>query len=342
MIDGFAPRARLVGNWEHRLLSIRRERAGLLHCIRCSIAVCMAFSATTAYCGDSQESQIGITSQSRPAAAVVSLAPQDEKYGVGAFIDDLSDTRWESLAAFAGVTFQGIRNWNWGSSKSFHANPEGWFGAKTGSGGMDKLGHAWSAYAIADVLGERLVMSGRNPIRAAVSAALIAEAVMLYVEFFDGYSVDHGFSREDFILNTLGAGLALARHANPELREKLDFRLEYLPSGYKGFRPFADYAGQKYVLSIKLAGFDMIRGTPLRFLELQTGYYAEGFSKAEREDGMTPNRRLFVGLGVNVSELLLGRRQAGEPPARRGLRVFFEGIQVPHTAARSTRSLDDK
>lgn len=74
--------------------------------------------------------------------------------------DDVQATRWETSAAVAGVTALGAYSWDWGSSKKFKMNSEGWFGDNTGSGGADKLGHAFSSYALNNVLTDRLVRKG--------------------------------------------------------------------------------------------------------------------------------------------------------------------------------------
>lgn len=260
-----------------------------------------------------------------------------EDYGLATWTEDVKATRWESGAALAGVTALGLANWDWGSSKSFTWNPEGWFGEDTGSGGADKLGHAFTSYALTNVLADRLVRAGRSPERAVLSAALTTQAIMLYVEVFDGYSKDHGFAPEDVVMNLLGSGMAYGRMVNPRLRELTDFRMEYEASGYKGFRPVSDYSGQKYLIALKLSGVDALRDTPLRFLELQTGYYTRGFSKAERDDGLSRSRHGFVGVGLNVSELLLGRRASQESELKNAGRLFFEHVQLPYTAARTSR-----
>lgn len=249
--------------------------------------------------------------------------------------DDVQATRWETGAAVAGVTALGAYSWDWGSSKKFKMNSEGWFGDNTGSGGADKLGHAFSSYALNNVLTDRLVRKGRPVERAALSAALTTQAIMFYVEVFDGFSNDHGFAREDVAMNLLGSGLSYVRAVNPKVRDLVDFRLEYQSSGYKGFRPLSDYAGQKYVVALKLSGVDALRQTPLRYLELQTGYYARGFSKAERDAGIDRSRHHFVGVGINLGELLFGQRSERETELRNAGRVFFEHIQLPSTAARS-------
>lgn len=238
---------------------------------------------------------------------------------------------------FTEVTVFGLRNWNWnwGSSHSFHSTAEGWFGLNTENGGADKLGHAFSGYLITNGLAEQLLRQGRSPKQAALTSALNTQALLTYVEIYDGYSVNHGWSMEDLVMNMVGSGAAYLRQATPGLRDKLDFRLEYQPSGYKGFSAITDYAGQKYVLTVKLSGFNELRNTSWRYVELQTGYYTRGFSRDEQARGQTRSRHSFVGIGLNWSELLFGQRANNEAGARRGGRLFFEHIQVPYTATRS-------
>jgi hypothetical protein len=259
------------------------------------------------------------------------------RYDLSSWAEDLKATKWEAGGTFAGVTAIGMNSWNWGSSNSFNFNPEGWFGKDTGSGGADKLGHAFTSYALTNVLANRLVREGRSPERAALSAAITAQAIMLYVEVFDGLSNDHGFAREDVVMNLLGTGLAYARTVNPNVRDLLDFRMEYQSSGYKGYRPFSDYSGQKYLVALKLGGFKALRDTPFRYLELQTGYYTRGFSKSERANGLERSRHSFIGVGVNLNELLFGGRTGEEAALKNAGRLFFEHIQIPHTAARVSR-----
>lgn len=194
---------------------------------------------------------------------------------------------------------------------------------------MDKLGHAFSSYAMTNGLSEALLAKGRDPQRAATAALIASQALMFYVEIFDGYSNDHGFAREDLVFNFSGSVLAWARTVYPRVRDLVDYRLEYTSSGYSGFRPLSDYAGQKYLLAWKASSIKGLRDSPLRFLELQTGYYARGFSKKEEQDGKMPTRHAFIGLSINLAELLSGRRQAGESRWRHGSRLLLEHVQVP-------------
>lgn len=242
--------------------------------------------------------------------------------------------RYETAALFAGITAVGIYSWNWGSS-GFRTNSEGWFRADTGSGGADKLGHAFTAYAFANLLTEAIYIHGGSSPSAPLTASVLSMGLMTYVEMFDGFSEDHGFSYEDMVLDALGVGLAYARHRIPGLRDLLDFRMEYWPSGYKGFRPLSDYSGMRYLLAFKLSGIELSRKNPLRYLELHTGYYTRGFFPQERADGKLRERTPYVGIGLNLNELFFGHRPKDSPELLdRARRLVFEHIQVPYTSYR--------
>lgn len=199
---------------------------------------------------------------------------------------------------------------------------------------MDKLGHAFSSYTMTNLFAEHLQRKGRTPAQAALSAALLTQALMLYVETFDGFSTDHGFSYEDVIMNLAGTSLAYARQRYPKLKELIDYRMEYSPSGYKGngikgFRPVSDYAGQKYLLVLKLSGIHALKETPLKYVELNAGYYARGFTTQEEALGMQRTRTAFVGVGLNLSQLFFGDRSQNESWGKTAGRDFFEHIQLP-------------
>lgn len=237
----------------------------------------------------------------------------------------------ETLAIFAGMTIKGALTWDWGSSP-FHFNSEGWFGKDTNSFGMDKLGHAFTGYIITDLATDRIAYHAPDPNGAQLSAAVIAGAVMTYVEIGDAMSGTHGFSHEDLIADFAGIGFSVLRSTFPGLRETLDFRLEYLPSGNKeGFHPITDYSGQKYILALKLAGFDRFRDSPLRFVELHGGYFARGFTDKEQERGVPVRREPYVGIGLNLSELLFNRPANRDTIYARGARRYLEYFQIPYT-----------
>ena len=248
-------------------------------------------------------------------------------------IADNAESVWiDTAAILGGATALGIVSFDAGSS-DFHFNSEGFFGRDTGSLGMDKLGHAFTSYVIADYLTTRI---GAEKPDAEFTASLLALGAMTDVEILDGFSGDHGFSYEDMIANASGIGFAWLRNEVPGLRGKVDFRMEYLPSGnISGFHPITDYSGQKYLLALKLSGFEAFEDMPLRFVELQAGYFARGFTGEEREHGDSLRREPFVGIGLNLSELLLSGEEVRKSRAGKVARRVLEYVQIPYTALRS-------
>ena len=264
-----------------------------------------------------------------------------KKYSLHTAKEDLSALKWDGGLVFAGITAIGVKGWAWGTAP-FHFHSEGWCGLDSSSGCTDKFGHAFTSYTLTGAFAERLKSMGRNDRRAATSAFLLTEALMLYVETFDGISKDHGFSYEDLTANLLGGGLAYWREVNPKVKDLIDYRMEYKPSGYKGgfmggYRPMSDYAGQKYVFAFKFAGINSLKKTPLKYFELQGGYYARGFTDAERALNLPLQRTTFVGVGVNLSELLFGTRDKNESTTKQVGRFFFDHIQTPYTYVRTNK-----
>jgi hypothetical protein len=221
----------------------------------------------------------------------------------------------ESAVIFAMVTYAGLDAWGWGT-RSFTVDPEGWFGMQTPHGGADKVGHLYVTYLISelfylrlhDYYGKRRVVS--------LYPALLGLAIMTYVEVADGFSVDHGFSPEDFIMDFSGAGFSSIRNAIPRIGTVLDLRFEYLPSrSVRGLHPFKDYSGQKFFGVLKLAGLGPLYETPLRYVELSLGYSARGFKNLDAGHYAEKTSELFFGIGLSVEQLLLVRlqRQVGTP-----------------------------
>lgn len=255
-----------------------------------------------------------------------------DSYGWDRFADQTASIPLEAGGLALGITSLGVFNWKWGSS-GFRFQSEGWFPRNRGSSGMDKLGHAFSTYVMTEFLTRAIEREADDPRGADITGGLLAMGLMTYVEVFDGFSVDHGFSYEDLVMDGLGAGLSVLRTRVPALRETIDFRLQYIPSGNEGgFHPITDYSGQRYVLAFQFAGMDGMDRSPLRHVELLGGYYARGITEAEELRGEPRRRELFVGLGLNLQQLLFPR------PARRWerwARSALDYVQVPYTAVYS-------
>ena len=286
-----------------------------------------------------------------PSVAQESESPSelDHRYSFRDFREEAKTIKWRFAGAAAAITLTGFANWDWGSSH-FRFKSEGWFGKNTASLGMDKLGHAYSTYVLTEFFSDGIEKSFDHKRSGSYTAAILAMGLMTYIEVFDGFSKEHGFSHEDLLVDAAGALFSVARRSVPGLREKIDFRLLYIPSrstwqalscfpephcddnGQTARSPITDYSGQRYLLAFKLSGFERFAHTPLRFLELHAGYYARGFTKEEEDRGDPLKRRLFAGFGLNVSELLF-------PGRRRGLggaaKWALQYLQIPYTAVHS-------
>jgi hypothetical protein len=256
------------------------------------------------------------------------VVPHQGPYGLGTFWDQAKTIPLEISAVVALPLYHGLDHWNWGKS-SFHFHSEGWFGKNTKYAGIDKLGHAYTTYLYSDFFTQRIAHKTGNPTGAALTGSLIAFGIMAGVEVGDGFSPDYGFSPEDLIADGVGAGFGFLRNTIPGLADKLDYRMEYVKSSRHSFDPVSDYEGQKYILALKLGGFERFEDSPLRFFELHGGYFVRHDRNASGT-GYTRRREPYVGIGLNLQQLL------AETPANNtsfGLAAdrFFEYYQPPYT-----------
>ena len=289
-----------------------------------------------------------VTPPPLPVTRPEGLAPAPPTfYSVSQLGDHLYSVRWELAAVGAGLVAVGLRDWDWGNGSEFQFIEEGWFAKNTAHGGMDKIGHAFSTYVIADILTDRIRANASNPAGAPITGALVAFGIMGLGETLDGFTGKHRFSREDIVANGVGAAFAILRNSIPGLREKLDWRLMYTPASFErpgiteseeaGILP--PYQRQRYIMALKGSGFEELKNTPLRYAELHVGFDARGFEPDERRLGYPIERTFYVGVGLNLNEVLFG---AGSVPNFRkykdtlpawAVQKTFEYLQVPYTAA---------
>ena len=85
----------------------------------------------------------------------------------------------------------------------------------------------------------------------------------------------------------------------------------------------------KFLVALKLDGFDFIKPKYLKYLELHFGYYARGYSETDDRD----RRNVYVALGINLSKICsdfsLGK-----------VSKFFNYYQAPFTYASFKKELD--
>jgi hypothetical protein len=230
--------------------------------------------------------------------------------------------------------------WDEGFTGRFRTENEHWFGQNTRSGGADKLGHAFSAYAGTRLLTRGFEVAGNEPRQALNLGFWSTLGIMTAIEVADGYSRQYRFSPHDAIMNVVGAGVGYLMERNPDLDRLVDLRLLYKTSQNSSFDPAGDYSGQTYLLVLKASGVPALRThEPLRYFELAFGYGTRGY---ENLPTFERSRNLYIGVSLNVSELLrqtVYRGNSSRSIAQKGTAMFFEYIQVPGTAALSRHRL---
>lgn len=265
-------------------------------------------------------------------------------YSLDQLGDHLYAIRWELAIVGGAIIAVGLKDWDWGNTSGFETIEEGWFSKNTRHGGMDKIGHSFSTYVIADLLTDRIRANASNPAGAPITAALVAFGIMGLTETMDGFTGRHRFSREDIVANGVGALFAVFRNSIPGMREKLDWRFMYTPASYErpgitgdnGILP--PYERQRYIMALKGSGFETLKNTPLRYAELHVGFDARGFEEKERALGYPIERSFYVGVGLNLNEVLFGTgpnpnfaRYKDTLPGW-AARKTLEYIQVPYTS----------
>jgi len=220
------------------------------------------------------------------------------------------------LAGF--ITIWGVTHWDYFQIAPT-ATSEGWFENTSGEGGADKMGHAFTSYAMSHALMATYEGWGFSFEDAARYGSLSALGIQTFMEFGDSFS-RFGFAYEDFIANAVGSAAGYLSWRYPQIRDKVDFRLEYAPA-FDNADVFTDYEAHKYVVALKLAGFDAFRDGPLKYLELHTGYYTRGYENTIRADN---ERVLYFGIGINFSAIAKAR-------GYKKIGTFLNYYQVPYT-----------
>lgn len=230
-----------------------------------------------------------------------------------------------NIGIATGVLTWGFTQWGYGEEK-YHWDDEGWFERTTSNGGSDKLGHVYTNYLMARVMSPIYEGWGYSKKESALYGSLTSIMLSgILIEIGDGYS-EHGFSKQDFIADAIGAASGYILYSYPSLAKKIDFRFEYNPfrdTGSENQTDFTtDYERMKHLMAIKGEGFELFEDTPMEYLELHIGYYSRNFNHdslpVEGRD-----RNIYIGMGVNLSKLFR--------PYIGNYSTLFNYLQIPAT-----------
>lgn len=224
-----------------------------------------------------------------------------------------------TAAGIGAVTVWGVYQWDYFSTTPQYSS-EGWFGKNTGSGGADKLGHLYSCYVASHGFAYLYERWSFEREEAALYGSLSSLALFGFVEFGDSFSGKYGFSGEDMVANLVGCAAGYLLYAHPDLASKIDLRWEYGLSPNK--TDFAtDYENSKYLMVLKLNGFEFAQRNLLKHIELHAGYYTRDFS----EGADSGKRYAYAGIGFNLTDLLF--RNGYEKTA-----TLLRYVQPPYTS----------
>jgi hypothetical protein len=256
-----------------------------------------------------------------PRAPLADQQVQRQPYGLSTFGRDIGTVGWEAAAVALELTAarlpKVIRN-----GESFSFSDDHFFGQKSFNLGMDKVVHGYKAYVLADIFQQMIERKTGDRTSAAFTSAILTFGFMVYGEMYDGFHQENGFSYKDKIASMAGIGVSLLRNTVPGLEDKFDIRQLRRNTGR--------FSEQKYLVAFQLSGFKAFENSPLRFVELQSGYYVNGFTREDRARGEVPRRHFFFGVGLNLQELFFKERRS--KPANWAW-TALNYIQVPYTAA---------
>ncbi len=211
------------------------------------------------------------------------------------------------LSGPAIMTAYGLFLWDWGRQMDFALQPETYKGAHAVNGAADKYGHAYVNYAGQRLFAFLFRASGSSKNRANIEGALLMEFSSLLCEVGDGFSPHYGADPYDILFNQYGIILGMILNHFPLLDGIFTFQWEYFPSSRirsnltrtDRWDISTDYNDSKYILVTKLGGVPYLSLTPLRYVNIDFGYYTRGYRHANEYSSRT--RNMFIGLSFNFT-----------------------------------------
>lgn len=208
--------------------------------------------------------------------------------------------------------------------------------------GLDKLGHAFTTYQIADAIFPRLATGPYSRSKQIFLSASVAALAMLPIEVLDGFSKNYGASTGDALANTTGAILWAAQQLT-SCQKYIHYKYSYWPTQWAAQRPnvlgasqaerwLKDYNGQTYWLSFDMYRFGHRKFLGLKFINLALGYGADqmlyGSPQENTAAGFLHQKQWYIGLDWNLSHIKTERR------ALKWLIKASEVIKLPMPALR--------
>ena len=177
---------------------------------------------------------------------------------------------------------------------------------------MDKVGHFYSTFHLGQAGSKAFQWTGMSQKKSAFWGSALGFALMLPIEFMDGYSSEYGASSTDILSNFLGASFFLGQELIwKEVR--IHPKFSYSKSGLATYRPqvlgengreqlIKDYNGQTYWLSFD---FHSLAGFKPKWLNLALGYGIENMINANgnttSEFPFESYRQYYLALDIDLT-----------------------------------------
>jgi len=240
------------------------------------------------------------------------------------FPDTVNSKRLNAVAVTAGVGYLGSMSALYGlwyadyesTSFTFFDDSDEWLG-------MDKAGHALTAYQISRYGYGILRWTGLEERKSMWWSSGVSLLFLTNVEVFDAYSKGWGFSWSDFAANVSGAGLFVGQELLWQ-EQRMMLKFSYSESGFAEYRPellgssalekiLKDYNGQTVWLSVSPGSFLKNENVLPPWLCLSFGYGGQnmlgGSSNPELNDGgealpeLNRYRQYYMSLDVDLTKI---------------------------------------
>lgn len=222
-----------------------------------------------------------------------------------------------NIGAITAITGWGIAKWDY-FQKTPKIDGEGWFSEDSKEGGADKLGHFYFSYTLSHILSGTFDYWSYSRDKAALLGSFSSFAITTSMELMDSFS-NFGFSYEDLIMNMLGSAAGYFLYVDPKLSNKFDFRVESIPD-FSQSDITTDYDNMKFLMVVKLGGFESFKKTWAKYIEINLGYNVKDYSDYD----MTKERIISVGIGFNLSRIF-------NEFSMKKTSKFFNYYQLPYT-----------
>lgn len=151
---------------------------------------------------------------------------------------------------------------------------------------MDKMGHATTAYNIANIQSDILHWGGVKPGISALIGSLTSLGFMTMIEVMDAHSEKWGFSKGDMLANLAGVVLFQGQQLMWG-QQRISLKYSYHKTIFAKYYPqelgsnaaqsmLKDYNGQTYWLSFNIGSFISSKSDFPKWLNFSAGYGAEG------------------------------------------------------------------